>query len=339
MSVRMKDIAQDLGLSVITVSKALRNLPDVSPKTRARILKRSAELNYRPNLAARSLVTGRTNMIGLVVPDLVHSFFTQLARGTASVLRKAGFTLFVSSSELDAELEKQAIDQLVARRVDVLLIASTQTTAQTFERLEQAAVPYILVDRKFAELDSHFVGVDDERVGYIATSHLLEVGCRRIAHIGAAGLSSVVGRHAGYKLALDERGLSLPSEYIVNTERVDEAGGKAGYDAAKKLIKLKPRPDGIFCYNDPVAMGAIKAILDSGLRIPEDVALIGCGNIHFDDYLRVPLSSVDQQSTALGVRAARLAIRVLDSGESMSPETILLEPQVVVRDSTRRHAA
>ncbi|HMI53590.1 MAG TPA: LacI family DNA-binding transcriptional regulator [Candidatus Saccharimonadales bacterium] len=336
MPVRMKDIARDLGVSVITVSKALRNHSDISAETRARVLKRSKELNYRPNLAARSLVTGKTSMMGLVVPDLVHSFFSELARGMSGVLRSSGFTLVISSSEQDPELERQAIDQLMARRVDVLLIASTQWTVETFRRLEEAELPYVLIDRNFAGLASNFVGVNDEQVGYIATKHLIDVGCRRIGHITAEWLSPLVGRLEGYKRALSEQGLALGRDYVVSTERVDETGEESGYQAAKKLLKLDSRPDAIFCYNDPVAVGAMKAILEAGLRIPEDVALVGCGNIHLDDYLRVPLTSVDQQSTAIGQKAGRLALGLLDDNPPLRPKTILLEPKLVVRQSSAR---
>jgi LacI family transcriptional regulator len=335
----MKDIARDLGVSVITVSKALRNHSDISVETRARVLKRSKELNYRPNLAARSLVTGRSSMMGLVVPDLVHSFFSELARGMSGVLRSSGFTLVISSSEQDPELERQAIDQLMARRVDVLLIASTQWTVETFRRLEEAELPYVLIDRNFSGLASNFVGVNDEQVGYIATKHLIDVGCRRIGHITAEWLSPLVGRLEGYKRALSEHGLALGQDYIVSTERVDESGEVSGYQATKKLLNLDPRPDAIFCYNDPVAMGAMKAILESGLRVPEDVALVGCGNIHLDDYLRVPLTSVDQQSTAIGQKAGQLALGLLDDNQPTRPKTILLEPKLVIRQSSQQTKA
>lgn len=336
MSVRMKDIARDLGLSVMTVSKALRHRPDINPKTRARVLQRCEELNYRPNLSARSLVTGHTNMMGLVIPDLVLSFFSELARGLSGVLQRVGFTLFISSSEQQPELEKQVIDQLIARRVDALLVASTQFTPQSFEQLDKEGIPYILLDRRFEGFAAHFVGVNDEQLGYVATQHLIEIGCTRIAHISSARLSPVIGRFEGYKRALAERGLALGAEYVASTGRVDEAAETAGYDAANELLRLNPLPDAIFCYNDPVAMGAMKAILDAGLRIPADIALLGCGNLHFDDYLRVPLSSVDQQSTAIGIRAARLAIDLVRAGTAVRPKTILLEPKVIQRDSTRR---
>jgi LacI family transcriptional regulator len=336
MAVRMKDIAQDLGVSVITVSKALRNHTDISAATRARVLKRVAELNYQPNYAAQALVTGRTHTMGLVVPDLVHSFHSEVAKGLAGVLRKNGYSLLISSSEENPEVEKQAIDQLIARRVDALLVASTQWTAEAFRRVEEANIPYILLDRFFSGLAANFVGVDDELVGKIATEHLVEIGCRNIAHIGGVRISPAFGRMEGYKQALAKHGQSYRAEYIVAHDRLDESARSAGYHATKKLLALKPRPDGIFCFSDAIAIGSMNAILEKGLRIPEDIAIVGCANVHYASFLRVSLTSVDQQSVAIGQRAARLAMSMLDSRSPSKPKTILLEPTLVVRDSTKK---
>jgi LacI family transcriptional regulator len=332
----MKDIARDLGLSVITVSKALRNSSDISAKTRLRVQRRCEELNYRPNLAARSLVTGHTNMMGLVIPDLAHAFFSELARGMSGVLRGAGFTLLIASSEQQPELERQIVDQLLSRRVDALLIASTQSSPQTFQQLKKEGIPHILLDRRFEDFPSHFVGVDDEYLGYIATQHLIEVGCRRIAHISTSKLSPLLGRRKGYERALSEHGLALGPGYVSSTTIVDGIGPAAGYDATRELLRLIPLPDAIFCYNDFVAVGAMQAILEAGLLIPADIALIGCGNLYFANYLKVSLSSVDQQSVAIGVRAAQLAIDLVHSDRAAHPKTILLEPKLIQRDSTRR---
>src|ERR1700690_2097538 len=336
MAVRMKDIAQDLGVSVITVSKALRNHTDISAATRARVLKRVAELNYQPNYAAQALVTGRTHTMGLVVPDLVHSFHSEVAKGLAGVLRKSGYSLVISSSEENPDTEKQAIDQLIARRVDVLLVASTQWTVEAFRRVEEARIPYILLDRFFTGLSANFVGVDDELVGKLATEHLVDIGCRTIAHIGGTRISPAFGRLTGYKQVLAKHGLQCRPEYIVTHDRLDESARTAGFSATKKLLALKPRPDGIFCFSDAIAIGSMKAILEAGLRIPEDIALVGCANVHYASFLRVPLTSVDQQSVLIGQRAARLALSMLDAKGPTKPKTILLEPTLVIRESTRK---
>lgn len=336
MAIRMKDIARDLGVSIVTVSKALRNHSDISLETRARVFQRAKELNYRPDLAARALVTGRASMMGLVVPSLVHPFFSYLARGLSGVLRKSAYTLVISSSEEDVKLERHAIDQLMDRRVDVLLVASIQHRANSFRRVEENEIPYILIDRALEGLEANFVGVNDEQMGRIATEHLIQAGCKTIAHIGRAGVSSTLGRQAGYRETLARYGYENGPEYVATREHTDATSEATGFRAARKLLALKPRPDGIFCYNDAVAIGAMKAIIDGGLRVPEDVALVGCGNYHFDDFLRVPLTSVDQQNVEIGQRAARLALSLVKSKKAVAPQTILLEPQLVVRQSSMR---
>ena len=336
MPARMKDIARDLGVSVVTVSKVLRNHSDISPETRERVLKRMKELNYRPNLAARALVTGRTYMIGLIVPDLVHPFFAEVAKGLSKILRKKGYGLVISSSEEDPELEKQEIDQLLARRVDALMIASAQWTVESFRHIEEVKTPYVLIDRRFVGLAANFVGVDDEEVGAVATEHLIEAGCQRIAHIRGPELSTALGRLEGYRRALTRRGQAVLPGYVVAGRSADDAADASGYHAMRQLLRLDPRPDGVFCYNDPVAMGALKAILEAGLRVPEDVAVIGCGNLRYAELLRVPLSSIDQNSASIGERAAKLALSLIESKGTARPRTILLPPKLAVRDSTRR---
>jgi LacI family transcriptional regulator len=334
----MKDIAKDLRVSVVTVSRALRNDREVSSATRACVLKRARELNYRPNLAARALVTGRTNLIGLIVPTLAHSFFSELASGMSAVLRRSGFSLVIASSEEDPKLEQQEIDHLLARGVDALLIASTQQTVESFHRVSEHKIPYILLDRWIPGIAANFVGVNDEVVGCTATEHLIDIGCCRIAHISATQVSTARGRLTGYKKTLVRHGIPIRPEYIVNASHLDKSATTAGYAAAVKLLELEFQPDGIFCCNDPVAVGAMAAIQDAGLRIPEDIALIGCGNLHFDGILRTPLSSVDQRSEMIGRRSAELSIRLLSADNRPRPKAILLEPTLVIRDSTKRVA-
>jgi LacI family transcriptional regulator len=334
MAARLKDIAQDLGVSVVTVSKVLHDHPDISAETRERVLKRMKELNYRPNLAARALVTGRSYSMGLVVPDLVHPFFGQVAKALSAVLRKKRYNLVLSSSDDDPELECDEIEQLLDRRVDALVIASAQWTAESFRRIDELKTPYILIDRRFASFPAHFVGVDDEQVGRIATAHLVEIGCRRIAHIGGPEVSTAIGRAEGFRQILSGHGMPTLPEYVIRREHGDDGGDVSGYQAMQTLLQLHPRPDGVFCYNDPTAMGAMKAILENGLDIPNDVAVVGCGNVTYADFLRVSLTSVDQQSQAIGERAAELALSVLDKKHTGRPKQILLEPKLVARAST-----
>ncbi len=334
MAIRLKDIAEELNLSVVTISKVLRRHPDIGPATRERVLARMKELNYRPNLAARALVTGRTHAIGLIVPDLVHPFFGQVAKALSGVLRSKGYSLVLSSSDDDSELEQQEIEQLLARRVDVLVVASAQSASNIFRSIQEQKTPVVLIDRKFDRFPAHFVGVDDVAVGRLAAQHLLDVGCRHLAHIGGPEVSTALGRLQGSRAVLAGRNIKeLPGTVIMRGQNIGDADG---YTAMKRLLDLKPRPDGVFCYNDPTALDAMRAVLEAGLDIPNDVAILGCGNVTYGDLMRIPLTSVDQQSEEIGKRAAKLALSILERAPAR-PRHVLLEPKLVARASTARH--
>lgn len=335
----MKDIARDLGVSVITISKVLRNHPDVGDETRERVLARVKELDYRPNLAARSLVTGRTYLVGLVVPDLLHPFFAEIAKSLSETLRGSGYYLIVSSSEEDPDIEEQEINQLLARRLDTLIIASCRSTVDLFFRIEKQKTPYVLIDRILPGLTANFIGVDDEGVGRLATKHLIDIGCKKIAHIRGPETSTGVRRLEGYKQALVQAGFKVIDDYIITERKGDVETKQRGAEAMRQLLTLKPRPDAVFCFNDPLAMGVMNYALDHGIRIPEDIAVIGCGNLHYDDSLRVPLSSIDQHSRKIGEEAARIALGILNSKTPPKPQTVVLQPELIVRRSTERRPA
>jgi LacI family transcriptional regulator len=334
--VRMKDIARELNVSVVTVSKALRNHDDISEETRGKVLRLMEQMNYRPNLAARALVTGRSFIVGFVVPGLLHSFFAEVAKGLTNVFRKKGYGLVISTSEEDPELERQEIEQLLARRVDALVIASTQSDAASFVRIEEQGVPYVLIDRRIEGLEANFVGVDDQLVGMMATEHLLQYGCRRVACIYGGGLSPSTGRLEGYRRALEKHGIAWQPEYVRSVDEAGDASDDAAYATMKELLALGQRPDGVYCFNDPSALNAMKATLDAGLSIPGDVAIVGSGNIRHADFLRVPLTTIDLNSVAMGERAGKLALGLIESKETQKAKISLLEPRLVMRSSSMR---
>jgi LacI family transcriptional regulator len=332
----MKDIAQELNVSVVTVSKVLRNHGDISQETRERVLKKMKELNYQPNLAARTLVTGRTYSIGLVVPDLVHPFFAEVAKGISHQVRPRGYSLMISSSEEDPALERQEVEFLLGRPVDALILASASLTPESFHLCEERRTPCVLVDRRFPDLKADYVGVDDREVGLVATRHLIESGCRRIGHIRGGDVSPGLGRLRGYREALEEAGLPFLPERVCAARSSDDSPDISGYHAMKNLLHLDVPPDGVFCFNDPTAGGAMKAILDAGLRIPDDIALVGAGNVAYAELLRVPLTSVDQNSQAIGDKAARVVLKLIGTKEPQRPRSLILTPKLIVRESSRR---
>jgi LacI family transcriptional regulator len=333
-NVRMKDIAKELGVSVVTVSKVLRNHSDIGEETRARVLKRMRELNYVPNLAARALVTGRSLIVGFVVPGLLHSFFGEVAKGLSHVFRARGYGLVIATSEEDPELERQEIIQLLARRVDALIIASSQPTFEICRSIEEQKVPYVLIDRRIDQLNSNFVGVDDHAVGVMGTEHLIQSGCKRIACLYRSGLSPGRQRLEGYRRALKKHSIRVRPAYERTLGEAGDASDNAPYAAMKELLALSEPPDGVFCFNDQSAINGMKAVLDVGLLIPEDVAFVGCGNIRHSDFLRVPLTTFDQNAVSMGENAAKLALSQVESTKPLPPKTILLEAKLVVRQSS-----
>jgi LacI family transcriptional regulator len=330
----MKDIAEELGVSLVTVSKVLRNKPDVGEATRKRVLQRVRELNYQPNMLARGLASGKSYSIGLIVPDLVHTFFAELAKGVSAGLRKESYQLILASAEEEPELERQEIEHLLARGVDALLIASCQNNVRGFKSLVSSKVPYVLLDRLLPKLNAYFVGTDDIVAGRIATEHLIQIGRQRIAHIGGELISTSVGRLNGYKEALATNRIPFRQEFVVIRSRLEEAGVQIGNNAMCDLLKLKQIPDAVFCYNDLTAVGAIRCLLTNGLRVPEDVAVIGCGNLRLSAYLEVPLSSVDQSPQQQGEEAAHLALSVIAGTQKNKEKQLLVEPKLILRDST-----
>ena len=335
MAVRLKDIAAELGVSTITVSKVLRNKPDVGEVTRQRILQRVKELNYRPNLMARGLASGRSHTVGLIVPDLVHTFFAELAKGLKAGLRSRGYQLILASAEEEPELEREEIDTLLARGVDALVVASCQTQAAGLRHLLDATVPYVLLDRRLPGFAAHFVGTDDIAAGSLATEHLLSLGRTRIAHIGTEGIISTgIDRLQGYRNALQAAGIVFSPTLLQTISRTEEAGDAAGSTAMTELLRAKERPDAVFCYNDLSAVGAIRCLLAAGLRVPQDVAVIGCGNLRLATYLEVPLSSIDQGAADLGEQAAKLTTALLGDDAPQSLQTVRVQPRVVARAST-----
>ncbi len=337
MAVRMKDIARALNVSIVTVSKVLNHDPSIGEGTRQRVLAYAKQIDYRTNLAAKGLVTGQSRMVGLIVPELLHGFFSEIAAGISDVLREQGYGLIISSSRDDKELERQEVEQMLARRVDCLVVASCETRVGVFDGVARE-VPLILLDRRIAhDVEAGFVGTNDLLAGELATQHLIDLGRRRIAHISGPNFSPANDRKQGYRAVLKREGISVRKEYIVNLRQNEESNDIMGAESMKKLLRLKVRPDGVFCYNDPTAYGAMQAILDAGLRIPEDIALVGCGNIHYDAYLRVPLTSIDQNAARLGIEAGKMALACIQNRRQRVCDLRLeavLTPTLVVRNST-----
>ncbi len=338
MATRMKDIAKALDLSIVTVSKVI-NKKDahISEATRKRVLECARRLDYRPNLAAKSLVTGQSNMIGLIVPELFHGFFGEVAAGMSDTLDQQGYGLIISSSRDDFHLENKEIRQMLARNVDALVVASCNSNSDALLSADRE-VPLILLDRRVGERGAFWlVGVDDLLVGELATQHLIDIGRKRVAFIGGPDFSPTSDRREGYLKVLGKHGIKVPAKWVLRLPRNEESSPVFGETIMRQLLKCKPKPNAVFCYNDPTAWGATLAVLEAGLRVPEDIAVLGCGDNMHNDFFRVPLSSVSQKSKLMGCEAANLAIRLIRNRAQkveQAPMTLFLQPTVVVRNST-----
>jgi LacI family transcriptional regulator len=259
----------------------------------------------------------------------MQSFFAEIATALTAALAPQGYHLLISHSSENAAEELANIELLVSRKVDGLIIASAQRSSTAFKGLK---TPYVLIDRRVPGLDANYVGTNNDAAGFMATNHLIEQGCVRIGHIKGPAVSSAAGRLRGYRRALEQHHLKIRSEYIIDAGHQDAAG----YQAMQRLLALSPRPDAVFCFNDPVAIGAMRAILEAGLSIPQDIAVVGVANMHNSDMLRIPLSTVDQGTPIVGEQAARVLLNNMGAKRRLASQQIIVPPRLIVRDSSLR---
>jgi len=337
MPVRLKDIADDLNLSKMTISKVLRGQTDVSEDTKARVLQRARELNYRPNTTARSLRTGQTFMMGLIVPSMGDAYLCDVSRGISHAIRSAGYGLVVCPSQDDPELEQQQIELLLSRQVDALLIVSMEESALFYEQLSKGqTAPLIFVNRRFPGATGNFVGIHEEQVGRIACEHLIALGCRRIAYL--RGPHTAIGdmRYAGFREALSDAGLVFHLDLVVDAMGAETAEYRRGFDGMLRLLEGRGKPDGVMAYSDMIALGAMDAALSKSVKIPESIAFVGSGNESKLCEMRVPLSSVAIPGLEVGQKAGRMALRLVAKSDGTGTRKVLVSPKLVERMSSRR---
>jgi len=332
----MKRIAGELGVSITTVSKVLNNRDDIGDATRARVLAKVAELGYQPNAVARSLTLRRTHTLGVVIPDLMHSFFVEIVAGLESVVNARGYGLLLCSSSEDPGKERQELDMLRQRQVDGIVLGSASASGNTdlLQRLTTLGMGIVMIDRDdHPDVRCDRVVTDDQEVGRLAAAHLIAQGRKAIAHITGTSVVHAKRRADGYRAALKAAGIKGKPEWMVR------GGFKEadGYRGMTKLLALKPRIDAVFAANDPSAIGAMKAIWDAGLRVPEDIAVVGAGDIALGDLLRVPLTTISWSREEQGKAAAQLLLDRVESDSDdkpVRPRRVIIPPQLVVRRSS-----
>lgn len=329
----MKRIAIELGVSITTVSKVLNNRVDIGEATRTRVLAKVQELGYQRNAVARSLTLRRTHTLGIVIPDLMHSFFVEVIAGIEPVASVRGYGLLLCSSGEDAGKERAALEMLRGRQVDGVILASTNAWGNTdlLVQLTKQGTTIVMIDRDdHPSVTCHRVLTDDEQVGVLATAHLLQLGRRVVAHIGGPPIAHAKRREKGWRDALKARGVKPQADWIVRGGFMEADG----YRAMKRLLTVRPRIDAVFAANDPAAIGAMKAVWERGLRIPDDVAVVGVGDIALGDLLRVPLTTVGWSRRDQGRRAAELLLNGLEGGREVRPQRVIIPPRLIIRESS-----
>ncbi len=329
----MRRIAGELGVSVMTVSKVLNNHGDISAATRGRVLAKIEELGYQRNAVARSLTLRRSHTIGIVIPDLMHTFFVEIIAGIEPVASVRGYGLLLCSSGEDVAKERAELEMLRSRQVDGIVLASVHGNANEdlLRQLTGIGTAIVMIDRDdHPRVECHRVLTDDERVGMLATNHLLDMGHKAIAHIGGPNIVHAKRREKGWRDALKARGVAIQPEWFVEGGFMDSDG----YRAMKRLLASRARIDAVFAVNDPAAIGAMKAIWEAGLKVPDDIAIVGVGDIALGDLLKVPLTTVSWSRKDQGLNAAELLLNGLDSEEKDAPRRIIIPPHLVARESS-----
>ena len=330
MPVTLADIARELGVSKMTVSRAINNHPLINAETRTRVLEVARRLNYQPNQHARALATNRSHLIGVVVPDLMHSYFAEIYRGVEAVARPLGYRNLICNTDEDAAKELDETEALLPR-TDGLIVASSLPPGKVsfYKRIIKEGAKVVLIDRRLKGLNCPVVMTDDVQVGMLATEHLIQLGHRRIGHLRGTDASTAEGRFEGYRRALEKHGLPLDDALV----RDCGFSERDGYEATRLWLSEGGVPGAIFAVNDPAAIGAMQALEEVGRRVGRDVALVGGGNIHYGDMLRVPLTTVSWSRSEMGQQAARLLLQLIE-GKAPGRKQIVLPPELIVRSSS-----
>lgn len=332
--VTIKDLARELGISASTVSRALKDHPDISFETKKAVNELARKLRYKPNAVALSLKNSRTNTIGVIIPEIVHYFFSSVISGIEDVTYEAGYNVMICQSNERYEREVSNSQALLANRVEGALVSISKET-HNFEHLhnlEDSDIPLVFFDRIPEGFSSDKVIINDRRAAYQATRHLIETGCRHIAHL-AAPQSLDIGRCRleGYRDALAEAGIPFNPDYVMAADSYNLARS-----ATRELMHLSVPPDGIFAVNDLTAIGVMKTLQELEYDIPNDVAVMGFSAGRFSDFTTPTLSSVDQHGYEMGAEATRILLKRIQHPDSEKGETVSVATNLIIRESTKK---
>jgi DNA-binding LacI/PurR family transcriptional regulator len=328
----IKDIARNLGVSVSTVSRALKDHPDISPETKLMIKTYAEQVNYRPNVLALSLRRQKSYTIGLIIPAIVHHFFSSVISGMEELAYKEGYNLIICQSNENQHREAINLQTLIDHRVDGILVSLSKTT-QSFDPFIEAfesGLPIVFFDRVCPDIESDRILTDDFHGGRIAAEHLIKRGCKNILHLAAPQhLLIGKGRYDGYCEALKSKGIEVREELTLKCDTPEEVMA-----LEKHLIDLAPRIDGIFAVNDSTAIAAIQILQKAGFNVPGDIAVVGFGDGPNATIIHPELTTVVQKGYEMGRASVRLLLQRLNNpAVSISTQTITFKPVMKIRES------
>lgn len=332
----IKDLARKLHVSVSTVSRALRDLPDVNSETKKAVKKLANELNYEPNYIAQSLINKSTKVIGVVIPVISAPVFARILGGMHDAAQQFGYQLMICQSNENAALENLLIKKLIAFKVDgiVISISSETKNGDSFEVLTNKGIPIVFFDRVPPDINSSKIIVDEYLGVRIAVEHLIKIGCKKLSHIGGPpNLSISINRLNGFLAALAKNKLPISEQFIISCPRFEDDA----LEAVKKIFSGKKIPDGIFAINDASAIIAINYLKKKGIRIPEDVAVVGFNNDPISEVAHPSVTSVMEPGYEMGYQSIEMVIEhIIDS--NFQPKTIIMKSKLIKRDSTNRNS-
>ncbi|MFA3783295.1 LacI family DNA-binding transcriptional regulator [Melioribacteraceae bacterium 4301-Me] len=331
--VTLKNIADTLNISMMTVSRALNNQPNVDEETKERVIKTARQLGYFPNQIAKSLVIAKTQTIGVVVPEITHSFFPDAIKGIEEVVYKAGYNIILTHSAEDTKREISAIETLASRRVDGILasVAESDTEYQIYKQIIDMGLHVVFFDRCVYNIGASCVSVNDEESAFKITEHLIKHKYKKIAHLrGPLSISIARERLEGFKRALQKYKIKYNESWIVESGFHEDGG----YKAMNKLFELprKNWPRAVVAVNDPAAFGAMKAVKEKGLNIPQDIAIVGFSDDIRAELMWSPLTTVKQNAYEVGKLAAQKLIAHIHNKKE-KVENIVVKTELVIRNS------
>ena len=338
--VTLKQIAEKLGLSVTTVSKALKEYPDVSKKTRKLVRETASMLNYKPNSFAVNLRTRESKTIGLIIPEIVHHFFSNIIKGIISQAEKKGYLVITLQSNESYELEKKQIDLLLSKRVDGILISLANETGDYKHLTEiiENDTPLVMFDKIAKIIRCSKVLIDDRKAAYKATEHLIKIGCKRIAHFRGPLLpQNSIDRFLGYKQALLDYNIPYDASLVYINDCVDMSF-EEGKINARQLIKDHKDVDGIFINTDLVAIGAMTEIIKNGIKVPEDISIVGFSNWFMSSVISPSLTTINQPGFEMGKKAFKLLykeIKDIKKNKAITYKDVVLDTDLIIRNSTK----